>query len=149
MMWWILLGLVVLVVLFVLRGRTSTRTQRLPSRPASTAAPERSAAGAARRGKGSPEGVDSYRGVMLFPQKDSCEAVLKFRGQTFPTASAPTVPVPGCGRESCSCQLHQVVGRRRGPRRLIPDRRADVRFKEDRRKGNDRRSGADTWKYNP
>jgi len=83
---------------------------------------------------------------MLFPQKDACEAIMKLRGRTFPESRIPSLPVPGCGREKCGCQIHEVVGRRRGPRRIKSDRRNDVRFTEDRRSGKDRREGVDTWK---
>jgi hypothetical protein len=92
-----------------------------------------------------PEPVDKFRGAALFPQKGACEAIMKLRGKTFPEGRIPKIPVPGCDREKCDCQLHEIVGRRRGPRRVKQDRRGDVRFKEDRRKGKDRREGADTW----
>jgi hypothetical protein len=147
MIWWILLAVLVAGVVFVLRGRSATPSRRTPARTGSRAAGQ--ALNAPGRSKAPSEAIDDYRGAMLFPQKDCCAAVLKLRGQTFPEHGAPALPVPGCDRESCSCRLHQVVGRRRGPRRLVPDRRDDVRFKEDRRQGKDRRSGVDIWKQNP
>ena len=147
MIWWILLAVLVAGVVFALRGRSSAAPRKLPARTGARAAgPAPNATG---RSKPPSEAIDDYRGAMLFPQKDCCEAILKLRGRTFPRNSAPTIPVPGCDRESCNCQLHQVTGRRRGPRRLVPDRRDDVRFTEDRRTGKDRRSGVDVWKQNP
>jgi len=145
MIWLILLALVVVVAAIVFYARSASGP---PSpRPVAPQRGDRPAPAASKRGKSPSEAADEFRGVMLFPQKDCCEAVLKLRGRTFPERSAPALPVPDCGRESCNCQLHQVVGRRRGPRRLIPDRRSDVRFlaKGDRRKGKDRRGGVNMW----
>lgn len=147
MIWWILLAVLVAGAVFALRGRASVASRRLPARTGARAAG--AALKATGRSKPPSEAIDDYRGAMLFPQKDCCEAILKLRGRTFPRNTAPTIPVPGCDRESCGCQLHQVTGRRRGPRRLVPDRRDDVRFTEDRRTGKDRRSGVDIWKQNP
>ena len=144
MIWWILLAVVVAGAVFALRGRAAAPSRKLAPRAGSrgaSAAPKLPG-----RGKAPSEAIDDYRGTMLFPQKDCCEAVLRLRGRTFAEHHAPTLPVPGCDREACGCKLHQVIGRRRGPRRLVPDRRDDVRFKEDRRQGKDRRSGVDVWK---
>lgn len=146
MIWWILLAVLVAGAAFALRGRSAAPSRRTPARAGSRVTGQ--ALNAPARGKPASEAIDNYRGAMLFPQKDCCEAVLKLRGHTFAAHSAPTLPVAGCDRESCDCKLHQVVGRRRGPRRLVPDRRDDVRFKEDRRQGKDRRSGVDVWKQN-
>ena len=102
------------------------------------------APGKAAKPAATPE-TDKFRGVTLFPQKEACEAIMKLRGKTYGPDRIPRLPVPGCGREKCDCQLHEVVGRRRGPRRIHGDRRDDVRFKEDRRNGKDRREGVETW----
>ncbi|MBK6278906.1 MAG: hypothetical protein IPF57_12575 [Gammaproteobacteria bacterium] len=144
MIWWILLAVVVAGAVFALRGRAAAPSRKLAPRTGSRGAS--AAANPPGRGKAPSEAIDDYRGTMLFPQKDCCEAVLRLRGRTFAEHHAPTLPVPGCDREACGCKLHQVIGRRRGPRRLVPDRRDDVRFKEDRRQGKDRRSGVDVWK---
>ncbi len=85
--------------------------------------------------------VDKFRGGMVFPQPDACEAACALRGKTFPEGRVPRIPVPGCDREKCGCQVHTVVGRRRGPRRVQGDRRDDIRLDEDRRTGKDRRDG--------
>jgi hypothetical protein len=143
MVWWILFGIAALGAAVVLRRGAQS------GKAANSGAIRNDEAVAARRGKGGGEAIDSYRGAMLFPQKDACEAILALRGRTFAEGQVPALPVPGCDRESCGCQIHQVVGRRRGPRRVYADRRGDVRFKEDRRRGRDRREGADTWKQMP
>ena len=91
------------------------------------------------------EFVDKFRGATLFPQPGACEAAQQLRGRTFEGAQIPRVPVPGCDRTQCDCQMHEVVGRRRGPRRANADRRSDVRFAEDRRTGDDRREGGEAW----
>ena len=84
--------------------------------------------------------IDKFRGGMLFPQPDACEAACLLRGKTFSEGMIPSVPVPGCDRARCDCQIHTVVGRRRGPRRVHSDRREDIRLDEDRRSGQDRRA---------
>lgn len=93
------------------------------------------------------EFVDKFRGGTLFPQPGACEAAQKLRGKTFEGAQIPRVPVPGCDRTQCECQVHEVVGRRRGPRRANADRRSDVRFAGDRRTGDERREGGERWQH--
>jgi len=146
MIGWILLAVFVAAVVLMLRSRSAASARRTPVRAGSRGAGR--APNAPARAKAPSEAIDNYRGTMLFPQKDCCEAAQKLRGQTFAAQRVPTLPVPGCDRESCNCTLHQVVGRRRGPRRLTADRRGDVRFTEDRRQGKDRRAGVDVWKQN-
>jgi hypothetical protein len=92
-----------------------------------------------------PETVDRFRGSTLFPQPGACAAAQNLRGKTFEGAEVLKVPVPGCDRSRCECQIHAIVGRRRGPRRVSQDRRTDVRFSSERRSGSDRREGAETW----
>jgi hypothetical protein len=139
----LVVGLVVVVVLQLRKQPGAKPAPRKPA-PGSRATP--AAAAEPRRVKPPSEGIDKFRGATLFPQKGACEAIMKLRGRTFPEGRIPPVPVPGCDRERCECQVHEVVGRRRGPRRVAVDRRGDVRFSEDRRDGKDRREGADTWK---
>ena len=142
---WILIGFMVVVIMIIVfvrhargKGRSKHPTRRLAQR--------RENHSVAKRTKAPSEGPDLFRGVMLFPQKEACEAIAKLRGHTYADARIPKIPVPGCDRESCDCQLHPVVGRRGGPRRVTTDRRDDVRFKDDRRNGDDRREGVDAWK---
>ena len=146
---WIVTALVVaLGVLIFLKMRTPPEPKSAQRKAVSTSArgPGPGAVpGPAKKPKPPPEAIDKFRGAALFPQKGACEAVMKLRGKTFPEGRVPKIPVPGCDREKCDCQVHEIVGRRRGPRRISSDRRSDVRFKEDRRGGKDRREGADTW----
>jgi hypothetical protein len=103
------------------------------------------AAGKSKRPKGEEKVIDKFKGLMLVPQKGACEAAIRMRSKTLPDGFVQQIPVPGCDRGSCECKLSEVRGRRGGPRRVKADRRDDVRFKEDRRKGRDRRQGVDAW----
>lgn len=137
---------VALGVLVFLKTRKPGEPRGGARKPAAASRPAAPAAAPAKRVKPPSEAIDKFRGAVIFPQKDACEAVMKLRGKTWPEGRVPKLPLPGCGRESCECQVHEIVGRRRGPRRISTDRRGDVRFKEDRRSGKDRRQGVDTWK---
>jgi hypothetical protein len=139
----IALGVLLLVKL---RKPSEPRTTVRKSGSRSAGAGVSSAPAPGARVKAPSEAIDKFRGGALFPQKDPCEAILKLRGKTFPEGRIPRIPVPGCDRGECACQVHEIVGRRRGPRRISTDRRGDVRFKEDRRSGRDRREGVETWK---
>ena len=145
MLGWIALTVVVVALVVGLRMRSRSRRRRVA--PVPTPAIE-SARGTASRAKPAASALDAFQGCMVMPQKDCCEAIQRLRGQTFPVDRVITLPVAGCDRASCECQLHRVVGRRRGPRRVQTDRRSDVRFKEDRRSGRDRRKGVDVWRSN-
>ncbi len=141
---WIVIGLgviVIVIVVMMLRSRGATGNRHALGRPA----PRGDSPVSVKRAKAPSEGSDVFHGAMLFPQKDACDAIAKLRGHTYADARTPKIPVPGCDRERCDCQLHPLVGRRRGPRRVTSDRRDDVRFKDDRREGHDRREGADAW----
>jgi hypothetical protein len=146
---WIVSALVALVVvLLFIKSRKSSEPKPAQRKsgsrsggPGPTVAPAPPV-----RAKAPSEATDRFRGAALFPQKGACEAIMKLRGKTFAEGRIPQVPVPGCDREKCDCQIHEVVGRRRGPRRIATDRRGDVRFVEDRRDGNDRREGTEAWK---
>ena len=144
---WIVSALVVALGVLVFIKVRAPSESRAPQRKVASPG-SRSGGGAApaaaKKGKGN-EIVDTFRGAALFPQKNACEAIVKLRGKTFPEGRTPKIPVPGCDRETCECQVHEIVGRRRGARRISSDRRTDVRFKEDRRKGRDRREGSPTW----
>lgn len=141
----LLAGLAIAVAVlgfFLVKGRAKSG----PDVPAAPKAPESSRPGSpAQRASPAPQPsqeadfVDKFRGGMLFPQPSPCEAVVLLRGKTFPEGRIPPIPVPGCDRETCQCQVHTVVGRRRSPRRVRIDRREDVRVSDDRRSGDDRR----------
>jgi hypothetical protein len=137
---------VAVAVLVMLKLRKQPGGRSVPRKLASGSRSAAAAPAEPRRAKPPSEGIDKFRGATLFPQKGACEAIMKLRGRTFADGREPKIPVPGCDRERCECQVHEVVGRRRGPRRVAVDRRNDVRFKEERRAGKDRREGADAWK---
>ena len=134
-----------LLGLFLIKGRDKSG----PGTAAAPKAPESSRPGSpASRTPSAPpvpqpaqdaEFIDKFRGGMVFPQPSPCDAVVLLRGKTFPEERIPSIPVPGCDRETCQCQVHTVVGRRRSPRRVRIDRREDVRVSDDRRSGDDRR----------
>lgn len=124
-------------------GRRSAAA-RSPAAP-EVAAPEIAAPERKRSAGARAELVDKFRGTTLFPQPEACAAAQRLRGKTFEAPEAVRAPVPGCDRAQCQCQVHEVVGRRRGLRRVNADRRADVRFANDRRTGQDRRAGGETW----
>ena len=144
------LAAAVVIALLVLRrqGKSRPPAAKQAARSNDTVKPA-GAHGAGTQVKRSPkpksEGPDMFRGGVLFPQKDACEAIMKLRGRTYLEGSIPVLPVKGCDRGACDCQVHQVVGRRRGPRRVQIERRADIRFNEERRVGHDRRKGGDSW----
>ena len=141
---WIVIGLGVIVIVItgvMLRSRGSSNHRHAAPRPAARGESHSSG----KRAKVPSEGSDIFHGAVLFPQKDACGAIAKLRGHIYADAGTPKIPVPGCDREHCDCQLHPVVGRRHGPRRVTNDRRDDVRFNDDRRQGQDRREGANAW----
>jgi len=141
---WLIIGIVAIAAVFLIMRRS-----RAPERSAhrSAHAHGSGASSAERRAaKRTGDNVDQFRGLTFVPQADACEAALKARSRTFPAANRPQIPLSGCDRDSCSCELRDVGGRRRGERRVNADRRGEVRFGEDRRKGKDRRAGADAWK---
>jgi hypothetical protein len=145
---WVIIALVALVgVLVFVKSRKPPEPKPLQRKSGSrSGGPGPAAPAPSVRAKPPSEAIDKFRGAALFPQKGACDAIMKLRGKTFAEGRIPHIPVPGCGREKCDCQIHEVVGRRRGPRRIAQDRRGDVRFVEDRRDGKDRREGVETWK---
>ena len=134
------------VILLILRSN-APKEQKAPPSPATPSrerAPDRETpvrpVAAAGGDVMAREPLDRFRGGMIFPQPDPCAPVTLLRGKTFPEGRIPGIPVGGCDRGGCDCQVHTVVGRRRGSRRMDPDRRDDLRINEDRRSGQDRRS---------
>jgi hypothetical protein len=74
-----------------------------------------------------------------------CRAASRFAGKFFTFRKAPQLPVKGCDAERCSCQYLGVTDRRRGL-----ERRTDAwqpGQKQESRKGGDRRTGPDAWKW--
>jgi hypothetical protein len=132
-------GAVALLLVFLLTKRKDS-PDAASARPTSGSRARATAPSPVARAVPGEGFIDKFRGGMLFPQPDACEAVCLLRGKTFLDGKIPSVPVPGCDRARCDCQVHTVVGRRRGPRRVQSDRREDIRLEDDRRSGEDRRA---------
>lgn len=61
-----------------------------------------------------------------------CKASSKLIGKGFLFEQAPSLPLPGCTADKCTCEYLGVVNRRRAERR-IKARRNSIRMDEDRR----------------
>jgi hypothetical protein len=77
----------------------------------------------------------------------ACEAARHYVGRTLDAATAPKLPLPGCGIVECRCRYERVVNLRRKERREATDRRDEIRFetKIDRRGNPDRRIWNAFW----
>ncbi len=77
----------------------------------------------------------------------ACEAARHYVGRTLDAATAPKLPLPGCGVVECRCRYERVVNLRRKERREASDRRDEIRFetKIDRRAKPDRRVWGAFW----
>jgi hypothetical protein len=77
----------------------------------------------------------------------ACEAARHYVGRTLDAATAPKLPLPGCGVVECRCRYERVVNLRRKERREASDRRDEIRFetKIDRRANPDRRVWGAFW----
>ena len=142
-MFWIVSALVaVVLVLLLMRRRDRSSSSAVQARQSLQRGGARTASARADQAEVI---LDKFNGWMLLPQQDACAAAMKMRGKTLPRDFVQQLPLPGCDREACDCRLNEVRGRRKGPRRTMADRRDDVRFKEDRRQGKDRRQDANAW----
>ena len=82
-----------------------------------------------------------YRGVKIHPC--GCRASSKYAGRFLFFANAPSLPVPGCDVEACSCVYIGAADRRTGVdrrERLLTD------IEEKRQNMFQRRKGKDVWK---
>jgi hypothetical protein len=77
----------------------------------------------------------------------ACEAARHYVGRTMDAATAPKLPLPGCGVVECRCRYERVVNLRRKERREATERRDEIRFetKIDRRANPDRRVWGAFW----
>jgi hypothetical protein len=77
----------------------------------------------------------------------ACEAARHYVGRTLDAATAPKLPLPGCGVVECRCRYERIVNLRRKERREATDRRDEIRFetKIDRRANPDRRVWNAFW----
>jgi len=60
-------------------------------------------------------------------------------------ASAPALPLVGCGRVDCACRYERMPDARRAERRLAEERRDAIRFENGRRRRPDRRATNTVW----
>lgn len=82
----------------------------------------------------------------------SCAQARALNGRCLPLGQVPEVPLPGCTRSRCTCQLRDLVDRRSGwDRRSGKDRRSAIRFEDnaDRRSGKERRGTHYDWRNTP
>lgn len=78
-----------------------------------------------------------------------CTEAIKLAEKHFLIDAAPTLPLPGCPANLCSCTYGGLPEHREQARRLKGERRNEVRFDPehpDRRSNKDRRKNVDTWK---
>ena len=115
-------------------GANSRERQRSVARP--SAAPVRTEA----------KGIQAQ--MLRVPDLNrACEAARHYVGRTLDAATAPKLPLPGCGVVECRCRYERVVNLRRMERREATDRRDEIRFetKIDRRANPDRRLWTAFW----
>jgi hypothetical protein len=58
-----------------------------------------------------------YHAVSVIPGADSCAAVHRFTRKRFLSSHAPTLPLPSCDADACTCRFKHHRDRRAGPRR--------------------------------
>jgi hypothetical protein len=89
-------------------------------------------------------GSDRYSSVSVTCADPDCSAASKLRGKRFLESEAPSLPLPGCTADSCSCRYVP----RKDRRDFLSNRRFNVTLepghdgrpvKKDRRRGPDRR----------
>ncbi len=99
-------------------------------------------------GKARPQ---QYWGKQLIvTDPEACPPAREMAGMYFRNGTAPLLPLPGCTRARCTCELNSVTERRSGEeRRSGVERREDARFGErpDRRTGRDRRKDKDHYPW--
>ena len=88
---------------------------------------------------------DNFNAVVFVAGNYPCEAASRFHRKTLEVREGVDVPLAECDRETCTCRLQQISNRRHGMRRVIRDRRDDIRFADDRRKAEDRREENNAW----
>lgn len=87
-----------------------------------------------------------YWGVTIYNPR--CTAARRLSGRNFPLDVAPVLPVEGCRSLHCTCSYNGLPERRRRQRRLLRDRRLEVRFDgkhPERRKGDRRKRFYTPW----
>jgi hypothetical protein len=58
-----------------------------------------------------------WESLEVVPDDNSCLASHHLKGHRFLCSETPTLPLPGCTSERCTCSYQYFTDRRRGPRR--------------------------------
>lgn len=140
---WIVVILIIVGAFFLfkfLRPSKKPEAEPMPVRARSSrvAAPSEPTKPAKRKS-------DKFNAVVFVAGKDSCEAAQHFHRKTLEVREGLDVPLADCDRETCTCRLQHVSNRRHGVRRVMRDRRDDIRFADDRRTSEDRREENNAW----
>jgi hypothetical protein len=147
MPFWLVL-VIVAVIIAVLVLRKKPRPKQVTSQRLKSDSPVNKAVMANSTLTAKAETKSDFSGSRIEPgdRISACDAVRALENKTYQLGKEPSLPLPGCDAASCSCQVVPFTERRKGSRRVTPDRRGDIRLSDDRRSGKDRRKGADTWK---
>ena len=84
---------------------------------------------------------DCYYSVSI--TRAGCPASSQLIGRCFLFKDAPSLPLPNCGADKCTCEYQGVINRRKVERRMC-ERRNAIRMGNDRREGS-RRKGEGLW----
>jgi hypothetical protein len=71
-----------------------------------------------------PRVTNPYHAVSIIPGDNACDAVKDCVGVRFLSKEAPRLPVPGCGRNDCTCHYAHHDDRRALVRRIADGRNA-------------------------
>lgn len=84
---------------------------------------------------------DAYYSVTI--TRAGCPASSQLISKCFLFEDVPTLPLPNCNANKCTCEFQGVLNRRKKERR-ISNRRMSIRMDSDRRQVG-RRKGETTW----
>ncbi len=94
-----------------------------------------------------PDGSGRFHAISIRARPDACDAARALHGQRFLSATAPTLPLPGCDAHTCHCRFARHRDRRSGEDRRSPFQGgyggSSTRREQDRRESPDRRRGGD------
>ena len=84
---------------------------------------------------------EAYYSVTI--TRAGCPASTQLISRCFLFQDAPSLPLPNCGADKCTCEYLGVLNRRKIDRR-VSERRTSIRMDDDRRKTG-RRKGEGLW----
>ena len=76
-----------------------------------------------------------------------CRTASQLVGQYFAFEYVPSLPLPGCSADQCTCEYQGILERRQGSDMRKVVRRSSLRMEDDRRKAC-RRKEDKTWDKN-